>query len=577
MVPEQLWRAGRLAGLVVALASVSLAQTANDDVAQLKAQVAQLQKQLELLSQKLEQVVEAKKGESAAAAQAVNATVPAAQAGNATAPATPEARAYPPSSLTASTTTAAAPLPAAAPPAVSSPIMNPPLPKVAAPPQPVTGTSSPLQILLGDIAITPVGFMDLTATWKNTNATGSLGTNFGNFPYNNTLPQSRLSEWRFSPQNSRLGFRIDGVYKGLRFIGYNEFDFLGTSGSNSITVTNGAFVPRLRLFWVDVRKNKFEFLAGQSWSMMTPNRKGISPLPGDIFYSQVMDVNYLIGLPWSRQPGVRFVYHPSDKVAIGFSAENPEQYIGGSGGGPTVTLPACCTSFAGVQLDNGTTVQSIPNLTPDFIAKVAFDPTPRVHFEVNGMLRNFKIYNTAGVNIGKYSTVTGGAGAVNGNFEVVKNFRLISNNYWSDGGGRYLFGEVPDLIMRGNGTISLIHAGGFNEGFEATAGKFLIYGYYAASYARRNVAIDTNGSFVGYGYPGAPNSQNKAIQEVTGGYNQTLWKDPKYGALNIITQYAWFVRNPWYIAPNSPKAAHLNTIWVDVRYTLPGSAPTIGK
>ncbi|HKE21649.1 MAG TPA: hypothetical protein VKB88_04605, partial [Bryobacteraceae bacterium] len=338
---------------------------------------------------------------------------------------------------------------------------------------------------------------------------------------------------------------------------------------------NGAFVPRLRLYWVDLRKDKFEFLAGQSWSMMTPNRKGISPLPGDIFYSQVMDVNYLIGLPWTRQPGLRFVYHPTDKVALGFAAENPEQYIGGSGGGPTVTLPTCCTTFAGVQLDNGTTVQTIPNLTPDFIAKAAFDPTPRVHFEVAGMERNFKVYNTAGPNINRYSTVVGAAGSVNGNFEVVKNFRLISNNYWSDGGGRYLFGEVPDLIVRGDGTLSPIHAGGFNEGFEATAGKFLIFGYYGAAYARRNVSIDTNGSLVGYGYRGASNSQNKTIQEVTGGFNQTIWKDAKYGAVNIITQYAWFVRNPWYIAPNTPKAAHLTTVWFDVRYTLPGSAPTM--
>jgi hypothetical protein len=564
MITERLWRAAKLAGLIFVLSGVSLAQTASDDVAQLKAQVAQLQKQLELLSQKLEQVVDARKAEPAPQAQAMNP-----------APAPPEARTYPSKSLTASTTPVATPLPAAAPPAVSSPAANPPLPKTAAPPQPYTGNTSPLQILIGDVGITPVGFMDLTGTWKNTNAGGSLGTNFGSFPYNNTLPQAKLSEWKFSPQNSRIGFRVDGVYKGLRFIGYNEFDFLGTSGSNAITVTNGAFVPRIRLYWVDVRKGKFEFLAGQSWSMMTPNRKGISPLPGDIFYSQVMDVNYLIGLPWDRQPGVRFVYHPSDKVAVGFAAENPEQYIGGSGGGPTITLPTCCTAFAGVQLDNGSTVQTIPNLTPDFIAKVAFDPTSRVHFEINGMERNFKVYNTAGVNINKYSTVAGGAGAVNGNFEVVKNFRLISNNYWSDGGGRYLFGEVPDLIIRGDGTISLIHAGGFNEGFEATAGKFLIYGYYGASYARRDVAIDTNGSLVGYGYRGAPNSQNKTIQEVTFGYNQTLWKDAKYGALNIITQYAWFTRNPWYIAPNTPKAAHLNTIWVDVRYTLPGSAPTI--
>jgi len=564
MITERLWRAAKLAGLIFVLAGVSLAQTASDDVAQLKAQVAQLQKQLELLSQKLEQVVEARKAEPAPQAQAMKP-----------APAPPEARTYPSKSLTASTTPVAAPLPAAAPPAVSSPVANPPLPKTAAPPQPYTGHTSPLQILLGDIGITPVGFMDLTADWKDKNAGGSLGTNFGNIPYNNTLPQAKLSEFRFSPQNSRLGFRVDGVYKGFRFIGYNEFDFLGQSGATNISVTNGAFVPRIRLYWVDVRKDKWEFLAGQSWSMMTPNRKGISPLPGDIFYSQVMDVNYLIGLPWDRQPGVRFVYHPSDKVAVGFAAENPEQYMGGSAGSSTITLPACCTGFAGVQLDNQTTQQAIPNLTPDFIAMVAFDPTSRVHFEINGLERNFKVYNTAGVNVGKYSTVAGGAGAINGNFEIVKNFRLISNNYWSDGGGRYLFGQVPDLIIRGDGTISLIHAGGFNDGFEATAGKFLIFGYYGASYARRNVAIDTNGSLVGYGYRGAPNSQNKTIQEVTFGYNQTIWKDAKYGAMNIITQYEYAMRNPWYIAPNTPKSAHDNTIYVDVRYTLPGSAPTI--
>ena len=57
-------------------------------------------------------------------------------------------------------------------------------------------------------------------------------------------------------------------------------------------------------------KGKFEFLAGQSWSLMTPNRKGISPLPGDIFYSQDIDVNYQLGLVWGRIPGFRLAYHP---------------------------------------------------------------------------------------------------------------------------------------------------------------------------------------------------------------------------------------------------------------------------
>jgi hypothetical protein len=568
MFPGQLWRTVRVAGLIIAFAGISLAQTESDDVAQLKAQVARLEKQIELLSQKLDQV-------AGTAPQQAAAPTPASGGAPSGKPASLPARTYPPKSLTASTTPVPAAIPAAAPPSTSFPVA-PPLPRVPAAPQAGAATPvSPLQLRLGNVTITPVGFMDLTADWKNVNAGGSLGTNFGNFPYNNVVPQSKLSEFRFSPQNSRIGFRVDGDWKGWRFIGYNEMDFLGTSGTNNLSVTNGAFVPRLRLYWVDTQKGKFEFLAGQSWSLLTPNRKGLSPLPGDIFYSQVMDVNYLIGLTWDRQPGVRFVYHPSTKVAMGLAMENPDQYIGGSAGGSTITLPALYSGFAGVQLDNASNVQTIPNLTPDFIAKIAFDPSSRVHFEVAGVERNFKVYDTAGPRIGQYSTVAGGGGSINGNFEVVKNLRIISNNYWSDGGGRYLFGQAPDLIIRPDGTISPIHSGGFNEGFEATVGKFLFYGYYGAMYARRNTAVDTNGTLVGYGYRGAPNSQNKSIQEVTFGYNQTLWKSPAYGAINIITQYEYALRNPWYIAPNTPKNAHFNTVYVDVRYTLPGSAPTV--
>jgi hypothetical protein len=437
--------------------------------------------------------------------------------------------------------------------------------------------SSPLQIKIGDTTITPIGFMDLTAEWKDKNAGGSIGTSFGSIPYNNAAT-AKLSEFRFSPQNSRIGFRVDGNWKGVQFIGYNEFDFLGTSGTNNLSVTNGAFVPRIRLYWVDLRKGEWEFLAGQSWSMLTPNRKGLSPLPSDIFYSQVMDVNYIAGLPWTRQPGLRVVYHPTKQVTWGFAAENPDQYMGGSGGGSSIVLPSALSGLAGSQLDNTSNVQTIPNLVPDFISKVAFDPNPRVHFEVAGILRTFKLWNTTTGTAasGEYFTKEGAGGSVNGNFEIVKNLRLISNNYWSDGGGRYIFGQAPDLVVRSNGSISPIHSGGVNEGFEATVGKFLLFAYYGGIYVGRDVALDANGtSLVGYGYHGSANSQNKAIQEVTFGWNQTVWKDAKYGAVNLIAQYEYAMRDPWYVAPNAPKATHDNTLYFDVRYTLPGTAPAM--
>jgi hypothetical protein len=535
----------------------------NDEVEQLKARLATQQKEIDLLQKALaeqQRTVDRLAARNAASAAANTAPAPAAVP-------------LPHVGGLVASTTGALPSTASASPATPSPS------PAYFPAQAVNSNPpSPLQVLIGNVSIMPVGFMDLTAVWRDKDAGSSIGSNFGGVPYNNATT-GKLSEFRFSPQNSRIGFRIDGDWKGAHFIGYNEFDFLGTSGSNALGVTNGAFVPRIRLYWVDVRKGKVEFLAGQSWSMLTPNRKGISALPGDLFYSQVMDVNYLAGLTWTRQPGMRLLLHPTDQVTIGFSAENPNQYMGGSAGGSSIVLPTALTGLAGTEIDNtSTTYLSTPNVAPDFIVKVAADPTSRVHLEVAGLESTFKLWNTTTgtPSSGNYFTKAGVGGSFNANVEVVKNFRLITNNYWSDGGGRYMFGQAPDFVVRSDGSISPLHSGGLNEGFEANVTKnLMLWGYYGGIYIGRNVAVDANGtSLVGYGYRGSANSQNRAIQEVTFGFTNTFWKDPRYGALSLIGQYEYLTRDPWYVAAGAPKATHDNTIYVDVRYTLPGGAPS---
>jgi hypothetical protein len=462
----------------------------------------------------------------------------------------------------------------------------------AAPAKPAASSKNPCEadpdtnavpafLRIGNVCVVPVGFMDLTAVWRDKNAGSSLGSSFGSVPFNNTT-NAKNSEFRFTPQNSRLGFRVDGDWKGTHFIGYNEFDFLGTSASTGLTVTNGAFVPRLRLFWVDVRKGKLEFLAGQSWSMLTPNRSGISALPGNIFFSQVIDVNYMAGLTWTRQPGMRILLHPTSKVTAGLSFENPDQYVGGQAGGSGITLPAALAALAPAQLDNavnigtGNPVLAVPSVHPDIIAKIALDPTSRFHFEVAGIERTFKIWNpnTTGPGAGQYSTKAGAGIQVGLNAEVVKNFRVISTNYWSDGGGRYLFGQAPDVIVRADGSLSPVHSGGTVDGFEARIKNTLLYAYYGGIYIGRNTAFDANGtSRIGYGYTGAPNSQNRMINEITFGFNQTMWANPRYGAINVMGQYEYLARDPWSVATGAPKATHDNTIYFNVRYTLPGAMP----
>jgi hypothetical protein len=480
----------------------------------------------------------------------------------------------------ASTTPYIPPAPAPAP--LAAPVIAAAAQAPATPPtnpcEAVPDGPAPAFIRLGSTCLVPIGFMDLTTVWRDKNAGSSMGSNFGSVPYNNTV-NGNLSEFRFTPQNSRIGFRFDGDWKGAHFIGYNEFDFNGTSGSNGIAVSNGAFVPRLRLYWVDVRKGKVEFLAGQSWSLLTPNRSGLSALPGNLFYTQVVDINYMAGLTWTRQPGMRVLFHPSEKVTFGISAENPDQYAGGSAGGSGITLPTAFASLSNAQLDvaqnvsAGQNILTQPTVAPDIIAKLALDPSSRFHFEVGGIERNFKIVNPS--LLSQHFTATGAGLLAGVNGEVFKNFRLISTNYWSDGGGRYLFGQAPDLIVHANGTLSLVHSGGTIDGFEARTWKnnLLLYAYYGGIYIGRNVAIDTNGSKVGYGYTGSPNSQNRAINEITFGFNQTIWASPRYGAINAMGQYEWLDRVPWFVAVGAPKGTHDNTIYFNLRYTLPGSMP----
>jgi hypothetical protein len=185
-------------------------------------------------------------------------------------------------------------------------------PAAATTPPQSADQSSPLQIKIGDATITPVAFMDLTNTWRSTNSGTSLQTNFGSIPYLNTS-QGHLTENNLSAANSRIGLRVDTKVKDVNVLAYYESDFVGGIGNAAFNtqVSSNSLIFRIRVYWVDLRKKKFEFLAGQSWSMITPNRKQISPLPADLFYSQVVDVNYMNGLTWGRIPGIRFVYHAS--------------------------------------------------------------------------------------------------------------------------------------------------------------------------------------------------------------------------------------------------------------------------
>ena len=433
---------------------------------------------------------------------------------------------------------------------------------------------APLSLSIGSTRITPVGFMDFTAVFRSKNVGSGLGTSFGTVPFANSV-NGNLSEYRLSAQNSRLGARLDSHVRGFDVLGYVETDFLGFTPGNSAVTTNSNSL-RLRLFWVRLSKPRFEILAGQSWSMLTPNRRGISPLPADLFLTQDIDPNIQVGMTWGRSPQYRFVFRPNETVTVGVSSEAAEQYAGGSAGSAAITLPSALVPYYSNQLNTGSSGLSVPSPNQDLIGKVAFDNKVGgwpFHVELAGILRRFKFYNPLTLQTFK---VAGGGGSLNLNVELVKNLRLFANNFYSDGGGRYIFGQGPDLIIQGDGSPSLIHAYSMVHGLEyQVRPKTLLFAYYGGAYFQKNVAIDPEtGGPVGYGYSGSPSEHNRSIQEVTAGFARTFWRDPAYGALQLMTQYSYLFRQPWHVAPAQPGEANLNMFYFNLRYTLPGAPPS---
>jgi hypothetical protein len=549
-------------------ASPSSAELASE-IEALRALILKQSEQLEKQQKELSEMQSKLAGQgSPSGAPAGNGQVSYAPSGSSVAPG---------GSTTDSMSSSATPAPAGTAAAASNPPASAPAPA----PQ---GEHSPLSFKIGDASFTPGGFMDFTAVYRTESTGFGIGTTFGSVPYVNTVSATAgpadIGETRFSVQNSRVSLRVDAPVGKGAITGYVEADFLGLIAANA-NVTSNSDSLRMRLYFGDYRFGKYEVMGGQDWSMMTPNRKGIGIFPADIFYSQDMDTNYQVGLTWKRTPQFRFIYHPNDSWAVGVSVENPDVLVPSS-----VTTPTLFAGTAGqVDTTSGGTLSTppTPGFFPDFIVKVANDTKvgeKNMHFEAVGLFRDFRIFTPASI-AGANTTRTkpGFGGSINMNLELVKNLHLIANTFWSDGGGVYIIGSGPDIVIRQATTTSPftpspVHAYSGIAGLEYQVTKTsFLDAYYGFGYYGRDFSVNPSAptTMVGYGQPGSANTNNKAIQEGTVGWTQTFWQSPNYGKLQLITQGSYVTRDPWFLAATAgtPKDAKLFMVYVDLRYVLP--------
>jgi hypothetical protein len=442
---------------------------------------------------------------------------------------------------------------------------------------------SPLSFRIGGTDFTPGGFVDFTSVFRSTNTGSVVSTGFGAIPFSNS-PNAHLTEFRATGQYSRINLKIAGKYGANNVTGYLETDFNGNDAAN-VFVTTNPHTLRLRLFWLDLKRGHWEFLGGQSWGLLTPNRTGVSPMPSDLALTLSEDANIHVGIQHTRQGTFRAAWHPNDHFSWAFGVENGQQFTNGE-----VLVPSAFATALGNQLDGGATV-GVPNAGPDLATKLAYDTTVggrKYHFEAGGMFTTARVaIQPTGSATNPFVKRTAVGEGVEGafNVELFKNFRFLANGLYGSGVGRYLIGLGPEYVVAPIAVsptsfdvdASMIHAGGGTAGFEFQLGpKTQIGTYYGAEYFQRNAFPDITSTaavkpIIGFGGVGAanPGSNNRAIQEATIDWTQTFWKNPQYGAVLLVTQASYLTRAPWFVPPGSPKNAHLTMGYVGFRYVLP--------
>ena len=423
-------------------------------------------------------------------------------------------------------------------------------------------------VMVGPAELRFGGYLGIVGIFRDANAGGGTATSFASIPYADTL-QGNVSETRLTAQPSRLSIRADanvteGQARFKRLSGYFEMDFNGNvPGTAGVTSTSVGL--RLRHAFGEAQYRQSWFLAvGQTFTLMTPQKSQLSSWPSDVEMSQAVDTNYLAGMPWGRIPGVRVTWRPSRRFNWAFAVENPEQELGTD----LVKLPACCSSDIDAQYNTGSQGLQVPNLMPDLHSRVALNGGDRWHLDAGGVFRVFR-HELQPYNAGHDERRVAGGVSANVNFRVGAGTKLIGQFSTGSGIGRYIGGLVPDAAFTPDGGIEPIRTRSYVVGVEQSLRRALsLAGYFSGVESDARAFVDDGGVYIGFGYPGSPNSNNGSIREATATFGWRPFQSPDRGSVQLNTQLSWLERKP-FDRGTGPPSADMFMLQVQLRYNLP--------
>ena len=338
----------------------------------------------------------------------------------------------------------------------------------------------PSQLHYKGVTITPGGFIAAETLWRSRTEQSDIISSFNGIPFNGS-PQSHLSEWRGTARQSRLAGLVEGKTGPAKLTGYWEMDFLGAAPTANENQSTSFNLRQRQLFGQAAFDSGWTFTAGQTWSLITTNKKGIEAR-GE-WVPATIEAQYVVGYNFARLMTARVTKTFADKKAtFGFSLENPATLFGGSApAGVITTLPGTGS------LGNGANYSV--NTAPDMIAKLALDPGWG-HYEIKAIGRIFRDRVQTG------SAATGPAGnnhqwgggiGFGAIMPLSKKVDFIAEGLAGYGVARYTDSSNVDVVVRPDGKLNAVDSLSGTIGFELhPTPKLDVYAYGGTEYLGRN-------------------------------------------------------------------------------------------
>lgn len=435
---------------------------------------------------------------------------------------------------------------------------------------------------MGPIVLALGGFIDTASVLENRHIASGTFNYWQGMPYPND-PRYHTNNFEGGARYSRISLMARGnVSKTDTISGFFEMDF-GAGAATTDAYESNSYAFRLRQAYLayDSSATNTHFLAGQAWSLLTPNRVGIIPRQESL--PETIEASMLAGQTWARQWQARFVkdmlHH---RLWLGLSIENAQTLYdtGGfssAGTDGAVRLPN--GQIATLTADGTGLTNSAPfsnEIAPDVIAKIAYDPSWG-HYELEGIL-HFPHDRVSDTGYGHNNTVIAGGGGGSMIVPIIPHkLEVRLAGLAGVGIGRYGSVILPDVTLNAQGKPVPLPSVQASAGIIAHPSNRLdVYGYFGTQREGRR-SFSQDGNNYGYGNPlysnagcniemsSLPCSANtRGVMEATIGAWWRFFKGD-FGTVEAGAQLAYSRRQIWNGVGGDPSTS-MSQIFFDFRY-----------